>query len=94
MVTKITGVSLIQDVLETTGTKINDKFYFLPCWFERTDDGMFVMHSLDGNLPKELTDEIEAHRTATNDTWMPLTPYEIEEEKIRLSTPVSPKQHY
>lgn len=49
----------IFDLLQQAGTKVNDKFYYLPFWFEVKGDTL-LMHRLDNQLrlPKEIEDAI------------------------------------
>jgi len=52
----ITGIS----VMVTAGEK---KFYYIPYWFESTDNpNEFVAHHLDGELPEELIAALESLR--------------------------------
>jgi len=45
------------ETLLNSGTCINEKYYYLPFWFEKTDSGTFKVHGLD-SLPKELVQMI------------------------------------
>ena len=69
----LNGHKLFKSVLENNAnivTLANGKeYYFLPSWFEKTRAYNFKEHSL-GNLPKELTDELNNQRTGFKDTTM------------------------
>lgn len=49
--------------LKSNATILNEEYYFLPFWFEATDDpNVFELHHLDGKLPQELEDVIGKNR--------------------------------
>jgi hypothetical protein len=50
----------LDKVLEQTASIVDDKYYYLPCWFEKTEDG-FAMHHME-NLPEELVKAIQGMR--------------------------------
>lgn len=56
----------MQMFLEENASSIEGRYYFLPFWFEKIEDGMFMnakykLHRLD-NLPEELKSLIEKQR--------------------------------
>lgn len=67
------GLSVIKftkqqsDLIEGFGSAVYDvdgkgnNFYFLPFWFEKIADGLYIPHSLD-KLPTELTNRIKEVR--------------------------------
>ena len=53
----------IGNILKSSGTSINDKYFYLPYWFEEVEDSdVLIVHKLGNNLPKELTDAINSFR--------------------------------
>lgn len=51
-------------VLESVSSIVNDKYYYIPGWFEKTKDGNYIFHHMN-KLPKELTDFIKEQREET-----------------------------
>ena len=47
----------INTLLKTIASKVDEKYYFLPFWFERENNGDFVMHHLE-ELPNNLKSEL------------------------------------
>ena len=58
---KTTRRRTIGTLLERTGSAVDNKYYYLPYWFEKTDDNCFIMHSME-ELPKELINLIKERR--------------------------------
>ena len=61
MSVKITKRKTINTLLEKSGSCVNDKYYFLPFWFEKDSDGNFIMHHLE-HLPNNLKGDLMSPR--------------------------------
>lgn len=60
MIVEIKGDKPLSKFLEENASKVNEKYYFLPYWFEKTKDG-FKLHHLE-KLPEELKDAVKKLR--------------------------------
>jgi outer membrane translocation and assembly module TamA len=47
----------IGELLENSASVLNQKYYVLPYWFEKTENGNFIMH-FNNELPKEITENV------------------------------------
>ncbi|GAF69531.1 unnamed protein product [marine sediment metagenome] len=79
------GTFTFKKVLEENASVLDpdgkgDKYYFLPFWFEKTGSRSYNLHSL-GNLPKELTDELNAQRTGFKEPDMKVR-YKTKQEML------------
>lgn len=51
----------LDETFEGLSSKVNDKFYYIPGWFEKLENGDFQFHNMN-NLPKELIEAVEKIR--------------------------------
>lgn len=50
----------LMEALESMGSNVEGKYYYLPYWFEKTEGGLMI-HTFE-KLPEELKQEIERLR--------------------------------
>ena len=48
----------IKDILESNASKVAEKFFYIPGWWELTKKGNYIFHHFN-NLPDELTETID-----------------------------------
>jgi len=65
-------------------TSMDNKYSFIPFWFEHKDDNNITLHSL-GNLPKDLSDYITNDRNATSNV-------PVNEEDHKKEFPLTPEE--
>lgn len=49
----------LMSVVESIGSVVHNKYYYIPGWWEKLDNGDMLFHHLN-KLPKELTDAVTA----------------------------------
>ena len=54
----VTKEDKMSEVLGSISSVVSDKFYYIPGWFERDDNGDFQFHHMN-NLPEELKQAVE-----------------------------------
>ena len=52
------GEFTIRELLETMASSVDERYYFLPFWFEKQRGDHFVMHHLE-NLPEHIQERIK-----------------------------------
>lgn len=57
----------LQHVLESMGNMVAGKYFFLPGWWEKLENGEMQFHH-SSNLPKELLDIIQPKQETNDDT--------------------------
>lgn len=51
----------IKDILESTATAVNDRYFYLPGWFEKLEEGDYRFRMFN-DLPNELKETIKKIR--------------------------------
>ena len=54
----VTKEDKMSEVLESISSVVDAKFYYIPGWFEKDDNGDFQFHHMN-NLPEELTKAVK-----------------------------------
>lgn len=62
----ITKEDTLEHVATSVGNMVENKYYYIPGWFEKLEDGSMQFHHMN-NLPKELTDTLTALRKETKE---------------------------
>lgn len=62
---KSMGEQPLKNVLQQHATIIDDKYYFLPLWFEKVENSNdFIVHHME-KLPKDLRSVIEKKKSSS-----------------------------
>jgi len=57
----ITEEDTVKSVAESVGSVVNGKYFYIPGWFEKLENGDFQFHHMT-KLPKELVDVLQEQR--------------------------------